>query len=197
MSVLSAAVLLALVMDPLGNIPLFVTVLKDIEARKRNWIVLREHLIALGVLAVFLFCGRFILEIFQIEDFALSVAGGIILFLIALKMVFAEPEGVLGTVLAGEPFIVPLAVPLIAGPSAMTTVLLLATREPGRWAEWLLALVCAWLASLAVLLLATTLSRLLGERTLVAFERLMGLLLTAVAVQMFLAGLRAFMQVGR
>ena len=192
MSILSAAVLLAMVMDPLGNIPLFVTVLKDTEPRKRNWIVVREHLIALGVLAAFLFSGRYILDIFQIEGYALSMAGGIIIFMIALKMVFAEPEGVFGPLSGGEPFIVPLAVPLIAGPSAMTTVLLLATREPERWLDWLLALSCAWLASLAVLLLAATLSRLLGDRMLVALERLMGLLLTAVAVQMFMAGVRDF-----
>ena len=194
MTILSAAVLLAMVMDPLGNIPLFVTVLKDVEPRKRNWIVLREHLIALAVLTVFLFGGRIVLNIFQIEHYALSVAGGIILFLIAVKMVFAEPEGFVGPVTSGEPFIVPLAVPLIAGPSAMSMVLLLMTREPGRWLDWLVALVCAWLASLLVLLLAETLSRLLGERVLVAFERLIGLLLTAAAVQMFFSGLRAFMQ---
>jgi len=192
MSLLSAAVLLAMVMDPLGNIPLFVTALKDVEKRKRNWIVVREHLIALGVLGAFLFGGRYILDIFQIEGHALSMAGGIIIFMIALKMVFAEPEDVFGVFSGGEPFIVPLAVPLIAGPSAMTTVLLLATREPGRWLDWLLALSCAWLVSLAVLLLAAALSRWLGARTLVAFERLMGLLLTAVAVQMFMAGVRLF-----
>jgi len=192
MSILSAAVLLAMVMDPLGNIPLFATALKEVEARKRNWIVVREHLIALGVLAAFLFGGRYILGVFQIEGYALSMAGGIILFMIALRMIFSAPEDVFGPVSGGEPFIVPLAVPLIAGPSAMTTVLLLATREPGRWLDWLLALVCAWLASLLVLLLATTLSRLLGDRTLLAFQRLIGMLLTAVAVQMFMAGLREF-----
>ncbi|MGD0089322.1 MAG: MarC family protein [Planctomycetota bacterium] len=194
MSALSAAVLLVMVMGPLDNIPVFEAILKDFAVRKRNWIVLREHLIALAVLAVFLFCGRFILDIFQIEGYALSVAGGIILFLIALRMIFAEPGGVFGLVPGGEPFIVPLAVPFIAGPSAMTTVLLLATREPARWPAWLLALMCAWLVSLVILFSATTLSRLLGERTLVAIQRLAGLLLTAVAVQMFLAGMREFMQ---
>lgn len=190
---LSAAVLLVLVMDPLGNVPFFVSALKDVDGRKRGWIVLREHLIALAVLAAFLLGGRHILSIFQIEGYALSTAGGMILFLIALKMIFAEPESVFGPLPGGEPFIVPLAVPFIAGPSAMTTVLLLGTREPGRVLEWAAALVCAWLGSLAILLLAATLSRLLGQRVLVAFERLMGMLLTAVAVQMFMAGVREFM----
>jgi len=194
MTTLSAAVLLFLVMDPLGNIPLFVSVLKDMEARKRRWIVVREHLIALAVLAVFLVGGRFILEVFQLERHSLSVAGGIILFLIALRMIFASPESVFGPVPAGEPFVVPLAVPFIAGPSAMTAALLLGTNDPGRWPEWLLALVCAWAASMAILLLATTLIRLLGDKVLVAFERLMGMLLTAVAVQMFMAGLREFLR---
>jgi len=190
MTVLSAAALLVLVMDPLGNVPLFVTVLKDVDARKRRWIVVREHLIALGVLVAFLFGGRFILNVFQIEDYALSIAGGIILFLIALRMIFARSEDVFGGLPSGEPFIVPLAVPFIAGPSAMTTVLLLATQEPGRWLDWLLALACAWAVSMVILLPATTLTRLVGTRALLAFERLMGMLLTAVAVQMLLSGIR-------
>jgi len=197
MSILSAAVLLFLVMDPLGNIPLFVVVLKDIEAGKRNWIVVREHLIALAVLAVFLFGGPYLLTLFQIQGPALSIAGGIILFLIALRMIFAEPEDVFGPTPAGEPFVVPLAVPFIAGPSAMTTVLLMTTREPERWWDWLMALLCAWLASMFILLMSTTLSRALGHRALSAFERLMGMLLTAIAVQMFMTGIVQFMAMSK
>jgi multiple antibiotic resistance protein len=192
MTILSATVLLVLVMDPVGNIPFFLHVLKDAGAPRRTWIVVREHLIALLVIAVFLFAGRFILEVFQIEPPALGIAGGIILFLIALQMIFARPESIFGPAPEGEPFVVPLAVPFIAGPSTLTTVLLLATREPGRWPEWLLAIGCAWLVSMIILLLGTALSRLLGERILSACERLMGMILTAVAVQMFLGGVRAF-----
>ncbi len=124
----------------------------------------------------------------------MSISGGVILFLIALKMIFSAPDAVFGPVPGGEPFIVPLAVPLIAGPSAMTTVLLLGSREPGRLLEWLLALVCAWAISMVILLGATVLIRLLGDKVLVALERLMGMLLTAVAVQMFMSGVREFVQ---
>jgi multiple antibiotic resistance protein len=194
MSALSAAVLLFLVMDPLGNIPLFVVVLKDVEEHKRTRIVLREHFIALVVLSVFLFAGPFLMDLFQIRGPALSVAGGIILFLIALRMIFAEPEDVFGQMPGGEPFIVPLAVPFIAGPSAMTTVLLLATQHPDRWQDWMLALLGAWLASIFILLMSTQLSRALGSRALAAFERLMGMLLTAIAVQMFMDGVRRFIE---
>jgi MarC family membrane protein len=196
MTTLSAAILLFLVMDPVGNIPLFLAALRRAPPEKHAGIVLREHLIALLVLAFFLLAGRHVLGAFRIEQPALSIAGGIILFLIALKMIFPIGEGLFGASPAGEPFIVPLAMPLIAGPSALTTVLLLMSREPGRWPAWLLALCCSWAASLAILLLADRLSRLVGERALAAFERLMGMLLTVLAVQMFLSGLREFVRAG-
>jgi MarC family membrane protein len=192
MTILSAALLLILVMDPVGNIPLFLHILKEIPAPERRRIIVREHLIALLLLVVFLVTGRYLLEIFQIEQHALGIAGGIILFLIALQMIFARPGSIFGPTPDGEPFIVPLAVPFIAGPSTLTTVLLLASREPKRWPEWLLAIGIAWLASMLILLLGTALSRVLGERLLGALERLMGMILTAVAVQMFLTGVRAF-----
>ncbi len=190
MAILSATVLLVLVMDPVGNIPLFVSVLQGVEPAKHARIIVREHVIALVILAVFLFGGRYLMRVLGIEDPALGIAGGIILFLIALRMIFVRPEAIFGETPEGEPFIVPLAVPFIAGPSALTTVLLLSTREPERWPQWLAALGAAWLVSVVVLVPATALSRLLGRRVLAAFERLMGMLLTAIAVQMFLTGMR-------
>ncbi len=193
MTTLSAAILLVLVMDPVGNIPLFVSVLKDVDPARHARIVAREHVIALVILVAFLFGGRYLMRILGIEDPALSIAGGIILFLIALRMIFVRSEAIFGETPDGEPFVVPLAVPFIAGPSALTTVLLLATRDPGLWPQWLAALGAAWLVSLVVLVSATALSRMLGVRVLAAFERLMGMLLTAIAVQMFLTGLRQFM----
>jgi len=196
MKTLSAAALLFLVMDPIGNIPLFVAVLGGVDPAKRARIVLREHVIALGVLVFFLFAGRYLIHLLQIQDPALSIAGGIILFLIALRMIFLRPEAIFGDGMEGEPFIVPLAVPFIAGPSTMTTVLLMSTREPEEWPLWLLALGAAWLASMLILLPAMALSRLLGTRVLAAFERLMGMLLTAIAVQMFLTGVAKFMARG-
>jgi multiple antibiotic resistance protein len=117
----------------------------------------------------------------------------VILFLIAIKMIFGTVREIFSANPRGEPFVVPLAVPLIAGPSAAATVLLLMARDPTRWLYWLVALLCAWFATGAILLSAASLSRLLGEGGLNAAERLMGMLLTTVAVQMFLSGVDAFL----
>jgi MarC family membrane protein len=193
MTILSAAFLLFLVMDPLGNIPLFLTALKDVETERKKRVIARELVVALLVLMFFMLCGRFVLGLLQIHEPALSVAGGIVLFLIALKMIFPGPEPVMGRHPDGEPFIVPLAIPLVAGPSAISTVLILATRDPARLFVWMLALTCAWAVSAVILLFSVRLSRFFGERGLLALERLMGLLLTVVAVQMLLTGLGQFL----
>ena len=195
MSIYSAAILLFLVMDPLGNIPVFLTVLKDVPAAKRKKIIFRELVIALGVLVFFLFVGRYLLEVLELSEPSLSIAGGIILFIIAIRMIFASPEATFGVNLDREPFIVPLAIPLVAGPSAMASVLLLATREPDRLLDWFIALVSAWVFTAIILVLSTVLSRALGHRGLVAMERLMGMILTTISVQMFLNGVGQF--VGR
>jgi multiple antibiotic resistance protein len=195
-SIFPAAMLLFLVMDPLGNIPTFIGLLKDVDPRRRRWIILRENIFAYIILVVFLWAGRFLLEAFQIDKPALGIAGGITLFLIAVRMIFPVKEGLFGETPDGEPFMVPLAIPLISGPSSMATVMLLASREPERMVDWMVALTCAWLVSLGLLLLCDPISRLLGERGLVGLTRLMGMLLTAVAVQMFLNGLRLFMRGG-
>jgi len=193
MTILSAAVLLFLVMDPVGNVPMFVALLGGMEPRRARRIVLRELLIALAILVVLLLGGRLILDVLQVSEPALSVAGGVILFLIAIKMIFGGVRDVFRETPGGEPFVVPLAVPLIAGPSAAATVLLLMARDPMRWLDWLAALFCAWLVSGAILLFAASFGRVLGERVLTAAERLMGMLLTTVAVQMFLKGVHDFL----
>lgn len=193
MTVLSAIILLFLVMDPLGNAPVFLSILKDVDKNRWRKIIARELIIALAVLIVFLLCGRYILGLLQISEPALSIAGGIILFLIALKMIFSIYGGGDSESFEGEPLIVPLAIPLVAGPSAITTVLLLVTREPTRVFDWSLALVVAWLATAIILLLAVNLSKILGKRGLLALQRLMGMILTTIAVQMFLTGLTQYM----
>ncbi|MCE5265069.1 MAG: MarC family protein [Deltaproteobacteria bacterium] len=190
MSILSAAVLLFLVLDPLGNIPFFLCVLNKVEEGRRKPIILREMGIAFGVLVLFLFCGHYLLRLLQISEPSLSIAGGIILFIIALRMIFYGSEKVFEDTLEGEPFIVPLAIPSVAGPSAMATVLLLMAREPSRWPEWLAALAAACLLSGVILFASGSLIRILGERVLVATERLMGMILTTVAVEMFLSAMR-------
>ncbi len=192
MQMFSTALLLFLVMDPVGNIPLFLTVLRNVDPARRKRIIVRELTIALAVLMFFLFFGPFILRLLQIEGPALSIAGGIILFMIAIKMVFPAVEGSHQMKEREEPFIVPLAIPLVAGPSAIAMVLLLMTREPERWLEWVLALAFAWIVCSAILLMSSKLSELLGHKGLLAMERLMGMILTTVAVQMFITGLQQF-----
>ncbi len=193
MSTVAASILLFVVIDPFGNIPLFLSVLDAVPAERRRKVVARELSIALLVLVAFLFAGPSLLAALQITQPSLRIGGGIILLLIAIKMVFGGTGQMFKEMPEGEPMIVPLAVPSIAGPSAIATVLLLAGQEPGRWPAWLLAIFLAWLATAAILLSATTLASLLGKRGLCAIERLMGLLLTAVAVEMFLDGVHAFL----
>lgn len=190
----SAVVILLLVMDPIGNIPLFVSLLRNVEPRRRVRVIVRECLIAFTVLIVFAFFGKSILDLFGISDPSLTIAGGVILFLIALRMIFRGPEGVFGDRPEGEPFIVPLATPAIAGPAAIATIVLLVSSSPQRLPEWVAAVSVAMLATLTLLIVAGRISKLVGERGLLAFERLMGLILTAIAVEMLLRGVSAFVR---
>ena len=193
MTIIAAAVLLFLILDPLGNIPIFLSLLKPLPGQRRRVVLARELIIALGVLMLFLFAGRHILAFISLRQESVSIAGGIILFLIGLKMIFPSPEGMFGETPEGEPFIVPMAVPLIAGPSGMAAVMLMGSRDPGRMADWALALLLAWAATAAILFSATSLYRMLGQRALTALERLMGMVLVAISVQMFLDGVAAYL----
>lgn len=192
-SLTSAVVILLLVMDPLGNIPLFVSLLQKVAPGRRRLVLLRECTIAFGLLLFFVFFGRSILDLLGLSDSSLNIAGGVILFLIALRLIFKHPEGVFGADRSeAEPFIVPLAVPSIAGPSAIATVILLVSRAPDRLTDWVVALTIASAVTLALLLAAERITRLLGNRGLAALERLMGLILTAIAVEMLLKGIESF-----
>jgi multiple antibiotic resistance protein len=193
MNVVSAVITLVLVMDPFGGIPVFLALLKHSPARRRRMIILREMVIALGILVLFLFFGKLILAGLHISEPALNISGGVILFLIALRMIFprrTKQEDADGS----EPVIVPLAVPLIAGPSTLATVMLLSTRYPEAIVRWLMALMMAWSAALLVLLFADLLRKFLGDRVLQAIERLMGMILTTMAIQMLLSGVREFLE---
>jgi MarC family membrane protein len=190
----SAVVILLLVMDPIGNIPLFVSLLRNVDPARRTRIIVRECAIAFVVLLGFVFFGRWILGLLGLSEPSLSIAGGVILFLIALRMIFRRPEGVFGDTVNDEPFIVPLAIPAIAGPAAIATVVLLVSRAPQRLPEWFAAVTVAMLITLAVLVFAERLSKLAGDRGLMAFERLMGLILTAIAVEMLLRGIETFVR---
>lgn len=187
-------ILLILVTDPFGNVPLFVTALQQVEKRRRLLVVLRECLIAYVVLLLFMFFGRHLLEAMQLSEISLRIGGSVILFLIALRMVFPQPGGPFGEGAKGEPFIVPLAIPAIAGPSALATVLLFSSDSTVEVMVHVGALTAVALVWLAVFLSAERLQDKLGPQVMTAFERLMGLILSAMAVEMFLAGIRGFVK---
>lgn len=188
MTLASAIVLLFLVIDPFGNVPFFVSALKDVDAARRRRVIVRELLIAYAVMVVFLFAGEPLLRVLGISGPALTIAGGVILFLIALRMVFPMRGQTMQEDVQGEPFIVPLAIPYIAGPSVLAVELLLMSDEPSRWPIWLVAITVAWAGTAVVVLFGNQVADRLGPRGLVAIERLMGMILVAIAIQMFLTG---------
>lgn len=193
MTFLSAFVLLVLVMDGLGDIPLFLSALRPVPRARWSRVILREMGFAFAILVVFLFAGRWVLGALQVSERSLTIAGGIILFLIALRMIFPSPV-LPQTDSEAEPFLVPLAIPYVAGPSAISTVMLIMSREPQRWLEWLGALALASLVTCALLLLSPWVHAGLGDRGVRAIERLMGLVLTTIATEMFLKGVGQFVE---
>jgi MarC family membrane protein len=189
----SAFVLLLLVLDPFGSLPIFISVLRGVAPERRTLVAVREVSIAFGVLLAFMFTGQGFLNLMHLSERSLEVAGGVILLIIAMRMIFASG----GELYAGdgsqrEPLIFPLAVPLLAGPSAMATVLLLASRQPERLLHWVAALTVAMAVSAVVLLAADRIRRWIGHSMVSAIEKLMGLVLTAIAVEMVLAGLKRY-----
>ena len=193
MDILSATVTLFFIMDPLGNIPLFMSVLKSVPAERRRRVLVREILFAYLVLLSGVFLGGPLLRLLALEEESVAMAGGIVLFIVALRMIFPG-EPVAGSDHTDEePFLVPLAIPLFAGPSALAAVLLLQRTAPGQIVPLLTAVTVAWALSGAILLSSTFFYRVLRERGLIAVERLMGMLLIGIAVQMFMNGLKAFM----
>jgi len=192
LEILSAATMLFLIMDPLGNLPIYMSVLKSIEPARKRWVIFRELCIALLILFIFLFSGQALLNFLQVKQETVSLAGGIILFLIAIKMIFPKPGGVMNLPDGEEPLIVPLAVPMIAGPSTMAALILLANQEPNRMLDWSIALLLAWGLSAIILMLSGTFHRILRDKGLRAIERLMGMILVMVAIQMLLNGITAY-----
>jgi len=191
---LSATVLLVLITDPLGNIPLFISAMRDVPRERRVKLILREVGIAFVILLFFMLVGDRFLRMMSLTDLSLRLGGGIVLFLIALRMIFPHPDGALGNDprAGGEPFIVPLAIPALAGPSALATVMLLTSQGPGKMLEWVGALTVTMIVCAVTLVLAERIQQWIGERTVAAFERLMGLVLVAISVEMMLGGIRAF-----
>lgn len=189
---LSATILLVLITDPIGNIPIFANALRHVAPERRVRVILREISIAFVLLLTFMFVGESFLRVMNLSELALQIGGGVILFLIALRMVFPPPAGATDDEPTAEPLIVPLAVPAIAGPSALATVLLLVSQQPGQRTEWIAALCVTMAISAAVLVSAERVLRVIGTRLVVAVERLMGLVLVSVAVEMLLRGIKTF-----
>jgi multiple antibiotic resistance protein len=193
MSLFSIALSLFLLMDPIGNIPLYISFLKRLSPHRQRHVIIREMLIALGIIIAFTFLGEGLMRLLHVDNDTIQIAGGIILFLICLKMIFPpDHDGTESLPHDTEPFIVPLAVPLIAGPGVLAAVMIYAKQE----SEYVMvgAILFAWAASLVILLASSFLKKVLGWRGIVAMERLMGLILTLIAVQMFLSGIRGFME---
>ncbi len=189
----SATILLLLITDPLGNIPIFVNSLQAVPPERRARVIVREVLIAFGLLLAFMFVGQSFLKAMSLSDVSLQIGGAVVLFLIALRMIFPPPPQD-SPVPVAEPLIVPLAIPALAGPSAMATVLLLVSQAPERRLEWVAALTVTMLVCAVVLLLAERLQRVVGLRVVSAFERLMGLILVSISVEMLIRGLKSLAQ---
>lgn len=190
MDTYAAAVTLFLIMDPLGNIPLFLSILSQVPENRRRLILVRELLIALGLMLIFLFSGPALLKLLGLSTEAVSISGGIILMIIAIRMIFPSRGGPMGDDMDdSEPLIVPLATPMIAGPSILATLVLLAESQPERSVEWLYALLAAWGISAVILLSSQSFYRILGKRGLKAIERLMGMILISISVQMLINGI--------
>jgi MarC family membrane protein len=188
----SATILLILITDPIGNIPIFANALKHVAPERRPWVILREVLIAFVLLLTFMFVGDGFLRVMNLSELSLQIGGGVILFLIALRMIFPPPPGPETNEIHAEPLIVPLAIPAIAGPSALATVLLLVSQAPERRIEWIAALCVTMTVSAVVLVLAERIQRIAGDRFVVALERLMGLVLVSVSIEMMLRGIKTF-----
>jgi multiple antibiotic resistance protein len=187
---MSAAVLLFFLMDPLGNIPVILSVLKGIPPKRQRYIIFRELLIALGILLIFLFSGEALLNFLHLQQESVTIAGGIILLIIGLRMIFPKPGGIMGNTDDEEPFIVPIAIPMIAGPSVLAMLILMTKNSSEGTVHWLWALLVAWGISSVILLSAPFLFKILKSRGLKAIERLMGMILVMMAVQMLINGLK-------
>lgn len=193
MSFLSATLILFFIMDPLGNIPIFHSVLQEVPENRRTTVIIRELIFAYIILLFFLMAGEPMLNLLGLKQSSLSITGGIVLFLIAIRMVFPQ-HGIKSDVEREDPFIVPLAMPLIAGPSAIAALLLMASSEPARIGTWIGALSLAWGISFCILLLSGLILQFVGQKGLRAMAKLMGMLLIMMAVQMFLDGLKNYIQ---
>lgn len=185
---LTIAAAIFFVLNATGQIPLFLAMLARFDQKRQLKIITRELVIALAILLLFTFFGDAVLRILGISRPIIAIAGGVLLFLISLTMIF--PKSVAedpGKALVHEPMIIPLAIPVITGPGSITTVMLYA-HETGSAFLVAAAAFAAWVPSLIILLLGSYIKQILGEKGLVAVERLGGMLVCLIGIQMFTSG---------
>ncbi len=193
MKTLSLAITLFFVLDPFGNLPVVLGLLTHIE-RKRHWrIVLRESLIALLLMVIFYAVGPWFLKLLDIGPSDLKICGGVVLAIIALRLVFPDERLTHGKEEINEPFIVPMAIPLMVGPSALATVMIMAAQSAAEPLSGLVMMGLAWFFTAGLLLLGVMMGGLIPARLLIALERLSGLLLAVIAVRMIMTGLQAYL----
>ncbi|OQM34089.1 YhgN family NAAT transporter [bacterium endosymbiont of Pedicinus badii] len=193
-NIMSFTILMFLIIDPIGNLPIFMSILKDMEQKKRNFIIFREMILALLAMFFFLFASKKILEILNLKSETISISGGIVLFIIAMKMIFPSKNGnAIGLKKGEEPFLVPLAIPLIAGPSILATLISLSQKYPKQILDLCISLLISWVLSLIVLMMSGTLFRILGKKGFSALEKIMGLLFVMISMQMILEGAKVYM----
>ena len=193
-SIISTAILLFFILDPFGNVPLVLSILKNTNKEEHTKIIIRETLIGLLILLIFLFFGENFLSVFHLETHSITIAGAIIFFIISLKMIFPDPNNELFVLKKGDsPLVVPIAMPMIAGPAAIATLLVLAKTNEDNTSSLFVSLLLAWFFSSLILISAPKLYKILKEKGLSALEKLMGMLLLIMAVQMFIDGIRALL----
>ena len=190
-SIIGTAVLLMFILDPFGNVPLLLTILKDVDKKRKKFIIIRESIFGLIILLTFFFFGEAFLSIFHLETASVTIAGGVIFFVIALKMIFPGEKGNVTLFGSQDPFIVPIAIPLIAGPSALATIMIMTKSYSDHFWALFASVMLAWTASTFILYMSPLLYKILREKGLSALEKLMGMLLLMLAVQMFVDGIRA------
>lgn len=185
----TAFVTLFLIVDPVGSIPALSAALKNVQPRRKNFVIARECFFALLILTLFAFFGQNFMAVLGLSKEALTIGGGLVLLIIALRMLFPSRAGIYGDIEDGEPYIFPIAIPMLAGPSALTTVMLMVSSDPSKIYTWIGAITLAMVSSALIIISGDAIQRLLGKKATVAFERLMGLILVVLAVQMFLSGI--------
>jgi len=186
-TIIEIAFPLFLIMDPLGNLPVCLSMLREYSPSRQRRILLRELFFALGIIILFMYMGAGLMNMLNIHQSTLRIAGGVILFIISMKMIFPKPESVSDEV-EKDPFIVPIAVPLFAGPSLLAAVMVYGSKG-GAGLNVLSGVLIAWGMSFIIMMTGPTMARVLGKRGLRACERLMGLILILLSVQMLEDGI--------